>query len=221
VNFKISGSAAGIAFVLSLLIGLISGAGIFALVRALVLAAAFFVIFGGIYWLIRHFLPELLEMSDTGDAIPPAGSLVDISLGGDMEETMPEADVGEYISTEEKEPSEISALEDPTGLDQTDTIGYTNEGGMDKNPVVQENGAEPALSVDTQELMNELPDLESLSSAFSAGGERKGGNLSEFMIDSDGLTGGKLGGSGKPSGLNSEFNTQDMASAIQTILKRE
>jgi hypothetical protein len=221
VNFKISGIIGGLAFVLSLLIGLVSGARVFALVRALIFAAAFFVISGCAYGLILRFLPELLESPDTGDAVPQTGSLVDIALEDDTAEVMPEADVGDYVSTEEKEPSGIAAPDDPSGLDQTDDIGYTNEGDMDKNPAVQENGAEPALLMDTQEMINELPDLESLSSAFSAGGGRKGENLSEFMIDSNGLAGGKPGGSGKPSGLTSEFDTQDMASAIQTILKRE
>jgi hypothetical protein len=204
VNLKISGIIAGIAFVLSLLIGFISGAGIFVLVRALIFAAVFFGISEGAYWLILRFLPELLEPPDNGEA----GSLVDISIGDDSGESLPEVDAGE------------SGFEDPSGLDQKDNIGYTDQENMDKDLVVQEDEAEPALLGNAPELLNELPDLESLSSAFSSGDERRGG-LSEFVISSDSLAEGKPGGSNKPGGLNSEFNTQNMASAIQTILKRE
>jgi hypothetical protein len=221
VNLKISGIISGTAFVLSLLIGLISGAGISAPVRALIFAAVFFVISGGAYWLILHFLPELFENpADDDPVMPQAGSLVDISLGDDSGEDLAEANVGEYISDGEAAPSGIS-LEDPSGLDQTDKISYTDDGMMGENPDVQEDGTGPVLSADIPDLPDELPDLESLSPVFSPGGGRRGGELSEFMISTDGLTGKKPRGNNKPGGLNDEFNPQDMASAVQTILKRE
>lgn len=221
MNLKISGIITGIAFVLSLLIGLIRGVGIFALVRALIFAAVFFVISGGAYWLILRFLPELFDNPGDDDAaMPQAGSLVDISLGDDSGEDLAEANAGEYVSEGEAAPSGISLSEDPSGLDQTDNISYTNDGMMDENPEVQKDGAEPALPADTPDLSDELPDLESLSPVFSSGGERRGEELSEFMISADGLNGKNPRGN-KPSGLNNEFNAQDMASAIQTILKRE
>ncbi|MDR2363681.1 MAG: hypothetical protein LBD65_04625 [Spirochaetaceae bacterium] len=221
MNLKISGIITGTAFVLSLLIGLISGVGILALVRALIFAAVFFVISGGAYWLSLRFLPELFENPDRDDApAPRAGSLVDISLGDDSGEDLAEAHAGEYVLEGEAAPFGISPSENPSGLDQKDNISYTNDGMMDENPEVEENGAGPVLPAGAPDLSDELPDLESLSSVFSSGGERRG-ELSEFMISADGLNGKKPGGNAKPGGLNNEFNVQDMASAIQTILKRE
>lgn len=67
INFKVSGAAAVVAFLLSFLIGLVSRSGMPELiVRPLVFALVFFVLSGAIYYLVSHFLPELLS-SDSGD----------------------------------------------------------------------------------------------------------------------------------------------------------
>ncbi|GHT79819.1 hypothetical protein FACS1894130_09730 [Spirochaetia bacterium] len=83
LNFKWGGIAAGFGFILSLLIGLISGAGIFALARALVIGIVFFILGVGAYMVISRFLSELLEAIPGGKDNP--GSRVDISVGGDDE----------------------------------------------------------------------------------------------------------------------------------------
>ncbi|MDR2630238.1 MAG: hypothetical protein LBC60_04880 [Spirochaetaceae bacterium] len=212
MNFKLSGIAAGIAFVLSLLIGLISGAGILALVRAFILGAIFFILSAGVYRLILHFLPELLESPQDEEDVLPSGSMVDISLEAEPGEEP--ADTGEHTP---EGSSGISSFENPSGLDQKENIEYTNQGGMDKNPPIR--GEESAPSPDSVDLGDELPDLESLSAAFSPGGRGSNEDLSEFIISSDDSTGRKSGD--KSDDLNSDFSTHDMASAIQTILKRE
>lgn len=235
MNLKLSGLAAGLAFVFSLLIGLISGAGILALIRAFIFAALFFALSGAGYWLILRFLPELLNGSGNGSAphfapdnapgeVPPAGSLVDISLGDDEDrENVPEADVGDYISVEEADRSQTSASEDFSGLDQKGNNGYTIEGDIVENPIIAEDGEKPVLPAALSGIPDNLPDLESLSTAFSSGGAKKRGRgaVSEFMITPDGSAGKKSAGGIGVDDLTSEFDAQDMASAVQTILKRE
>ncbi|MDR2758460.1 MAG: hypothetical protein LBB78_03680 [Spirochaetaceae bacterium] len=221
MNFKISGIAAGIAFISSLVIGLISGAGILALVRAFIFAAVFFLLSGGVYWLIIRFLPELLTDPENNEDKHLSGSVVDISLEEDSGYEMPKADVEEYTEEGDEESSEISTFENPSGLDQKDNIEYTNEKGMDKDPSDPTPGTDMGLSVDTSGLTDELPDLESLSAAFSPGGNRQDNEeLSEFIISPDSFPEKKSGGN-KSNGLDNDFSMNDMASAIQTILKRE
>ncbi|MDR2069191.1 MAG: hypothetical protein LBP71_04915 [Spirochaetaceae bacterium] len=218
MNFKLSGIAAGIAFVFSLFIGLISGAGILAIARAFVFAAVFFLLSGGGYWLILRFLPELLTGPENDDEDKEqTGSVVDISLEDNSEDEIPNADVGEYTSGT----AEASTFENPSGLDQKDNIEYTNEGNMDENPSTPTPGAELVLPVDSSGLAEELPDLESLSAVFSPGGNRQDDEeLSEFIISPDSLAEKKTAGSSSDV-LDGDFSTHDMASAIQTILKRE
>jgi hypothetical protein len=227
MNLKLSGVAAGVAFVFSLLIGLISGTGILALVRAFILGVVFFSMAGGLYWLARRFLPDLFEGSGNGsvrnsapDEAPPPGSLLDISLGDEGRDDVPEADVGDYISAAAADSSEISAFEDSAGLDQKGNNGYTIEGDIKENPISGENADGSELPVSPLDVSNDFSDLESLSTAFPSGearGGRKG--VSEFMIASENSAGRKNAGSA--GGLANEFDAADMASAVQTILKRE
>jgi hypothetical protein len=65
-------------------------------------------------------------------------------------------------------------------------------------------------SVDT------LPDLESISGAFNAGSIPLGGSGDTGVSPA-----GSIGGQNKTKGLDEDFNVKEMASAIQTILKRE
>ncbi|MFP3088722.1 hypothetical protein LQZ21_00165 [Treponema sp. TIM-1] len=222
MNFKTSGIAAGIAFVLSLSLGLIRGAGIFALARAFIFAAAFFLLSGGVYWLILRFLPELLEAPGTNEDIQQSGSMVDISLEDDSEDEMPKVDVGEYTPEGAAGASEVSPLENLSGLDQKDNIEYTNEGSMDESPSTSTSGTELTLPADSPGVADELPDLESLSAAFLPGGNRRDDEeISEFIISPDSLAEKKTAESNTSDVLDGDFSAHDMASAVQTILKRE
>jgi hypothetical protein len=82
-NLKWSALAASFGFVLSLLIGLVSGAGVSAFIRALVFAGAFFVLGSFLYWLAGRFLPELMDSSGDEYHGFDLGSQVDISLDDD------------------------------------------------------------------------------------------------------------------------------------------
>ncbi|MDR2516097.1 MAG: hypothetical protein LBC88_01800 [Spirochaetaceae bacterium] len=103
MNFKPGLIAAAAGFMLSLAVGLIAGAGLFAVVRALVFAAFFFVLVSGLGIAVGRFLPELLNLSDpnagygeagygganyggavTGEDGEAAGSRVNIAVEGDV-----------------------------------------------------------------------------------------------------------------------------------------
>jgi hypothetical protein len=216
MNIKISGIAAGIAFGFSLLIGLASGTGIFALIRAFIFAAIFFAISGGAYWLVFRFLPELFEPPENIVDTPQTGSMVDISLEEEPGAAFQGLESGEIAPGGEL--SEESAAENLSGLDQKDNIEYTNEEAMNEIPAY--SGSESKDTPEILGLAEELPDLDSLSAAFSPDGSKKnGGELSEFTISSDSSIEGKP--ADKAGSMADDFSTHDMASAIQTILKRD
>jgi hypothetical protein len=82
-NLKWSALSAVLGFVLSLLLSLISGAGVFALLRALIFGTAFFAVGSLLYWMVKRFLPELLNPEDGDEPGLEPGSHVDISLDDD------------------------------------------------------------------------------------------------------------------------------------------
>ncbi|MDR3337016.1 MAG: hypothetical protein LBT16_07415 [Treponema sp.] len=82
LNFKLGGIAAVFGFALSLIIGLITKNGAFAIVRALTFGIFFFILSNILLMVVRRFLPELLDMgSDLNENHP--GSRINISEGGD------------------------------------------------------------------------------------------------------------------------------------------
>ncbi|MDR1908833.1 MAG: hypothetical protein LBQ35_02835 [Spirochaetaceae bacterium] len=84
INFKLGAVAAALGFLLSLMVGLLTGAGLFALVRALLFGAFFFVLACGLYIAVSRFLPELLELSASPGTENEPGSRVNISVEGDV-----------------------------------------------------------------------------------------------------------------------------------------
>jgi hypothetical protein len=220
-NPKLSGICAGAGFILSFLVGLFSGA-LFPLllIRALIFAAVFFALSSALYAAIQLYLPELLT-GDSGDG-PVLGGQVDISVGDD-------AGAPEGISLESASLGEdlgkFSEKGGDSGGDTLDQIGeavYTGEGYVEEI----QNPPKPALpgglnfSSGEAETVDMLPDLDAMSGVFSSGtvGDQ------EPAADSPA---GSFSGSGSPAktsnkkGINEEFNVQEMASAIQTILKKE
>jgi hypothetical protein len=174
---KISGVAAGIGFILSFLLGIITGVSFpVMLIRAIAFAALFFALVSAGYWVIGRYLPELFDaVLDKAEA-PTLGGQVDISIGDDTAGITPE------FSTEGSLP-DISLddfMENPgesggDTLDQNDEYKYTGMGDLEKTPFNGES----------------LFDIEATS-------EKKG-----------------------PEGEFSGKSAEKMASAIQTILKRE
>jgi hypothetical protein len=125
-NLKWSVLSASLGFVLSLLLSLISGAGIFSLFRALIFGAGFFVVGSLLYWMVKRFLPELLTPEDDGVPGLDMGSQVDISLDDDASAL-------------------ASALRQGTGVNVPD--GVLGVDGLERLA----GGGSPAAEVDSSE----------------------------------------------------------------------
>ena len=227
--------AATAAFILSFLLGIFSGALFWVLlVRAVGFALLFFILVMGARWLLSQFVPELLnpsevdaeeEKADSADHAPGEdhlGKLVDVSV--DDESTM---ETGGGFSVEspgrEAEEEEEFAL----GLDQQGQDGYTGEAGEDTGSVhpATTTAALPSGSVEDIDV---LPDLESLSDSFISpvtegmdNGEDNDTSMSGTYTKSGVPISGGSRGSGKTPKGGDSFDPQEMAKAIQTILKRD
>ena len=200
-NPKLYAVAGGAGFILSLLIGFISGAG---LLIALLLALAFAVIFalfaGGVYWVISQFLPELLS---SGPEEESSGSRVNISVDGDDTEESGDA----------LDPNSDSFGENVLGLDQKNEEGYTSKGEAAEH---LPSGASVSIAVpaagdtDGSGEVDTLPDLDAMAEAFIPA-----------VDDGQSQEASRPSGGNRPEKLDGDFNTKEMAAAIQTILKRD
>jgi hypothetical protein len=219
-NIRVSTFAAGVAFLLSFLAGVISGA-VFpvVLLRALIFAVFFFVLAGGIHILIRKFLPELLA-GEEGEEADPAGSHVDISL--EDPENGVTAGFFDVEGTETPGLADRESPENGMGLDQNGEDDYTDKGegganspdfggGTPEGPAL---GEPPALPLDSG-AVDVLPDLDSIEGTFTS-------SKAEAVEESTDYTPARSpAAKGKTNNAGGEFNPKDLASALQTILKRE
>jgi hypothetical protein len=168
INWRISAFCSGGAFVLSLLIGLVSGNffGI-ALLRALALGVFFGIIGAAGYAAIVRWVPEALTEIATTPVEPPAGEArpdtpsprIDITLPAEQPEFMAAGTAGEaedtidgsFVSFAPQTPREILEAESPKTGDSV-TSGALGS----------------YYSGDISDDVDVLPDLESLSDAFVA-----------------------------------------------------
>jgi hypothetical protein len=224
INIKVSAFAAAAAFVLSLLVGVISGAAVPAVfIRALIFAVFFFILAGGIYIVIEKFLPELLSPGEEN----ASGSQVDITLedpkNGDVSEVFSDTDAeisgepGDISFSEGQDFSEKGA-----GLDQNGEDGYTmrkkaeaNASEPGEGPSEGFSSGESAALPSDSGSVDLLPDLDSMSGAFASSGGEAAEEPADYTSSRKPLA------KGKPSALGGDFPVKDMASALQTILKRE
>jgi hypothetical protein len=226
-DLRASGIAAGIAFVVSFLVGLLSRAAFpVLLVRALGFAVLFFIISGLVYLLISRFLPELLDergLKEEMDLNVP-GSRINISEGG-PQGPVPAVPGMVFAQADDSEEGlgNISALaaapqEDGTapgyvpGLDQGSQSGYTEKSGLELFAEGDDAPAAEAVSMDT------LPDLDSLAGAFLPSSENDEGDTTEYSISAPAKK--PLAGS-KGRKMEGDFNPKDLAAGIRTILKKE
>jgi hypothetical protein len=221
-NPKVSGIFAGAGFVLSFLVGLFSGAQFpLLLIRACIFAAVFFALSSAGYGAIQLYLPELF--SENSRDIPALGGQVDISVGGDD-------DAVEGISLESvglgDDTDKFSENPGDSGGDALDQIGegvYTGEGDVEE---IQEP-SKPALPEELDfssgevETVDMLPDLDAMSGVFNSasGGDREPAGTGAPASSPGGSA--ASGWAPDKKGIDEDFNVQEMASAIQTILKRE
>jgi hypothetical protein len=222
-NFKISGIAAGAAFVLSFVFGLFSGSGILVLVvRALIFAALFFALSCLVIWLTAQFLPELLNPPEDDLGFPVSGSRVDISVGDErISGAFPQdnSEIVDDIAGKPSTPAKTASLP----LDQKRNTGYNEKSVIDGDLESDDSG---------------------LYVGFNSGAESSGGeSFAEALPDMDGMTESSHGsaadtvdtgdmdfdsseprrpksGSKKPE-MAGDFNPKELAQAIRTVLKRD
>ncbi|MDR1597197.1 MAG: hypothetical protein LBR99_05780 [Treponema sp.] len=228
-NPKVSGIAAGIGFILSFLLGIVTGVGLsLLLIRALIFAALFFALVSAGYGAISMYLPELL---DNSGELPGPGSQVDISIGEDEDRdsgiSPGTRSFGEGLNEFTENPGDSGENRDSlpeNTLDQNSEDGYTEKRSLEDvpRPLQAALPVELDLSSGGVDSVDVLPDFDSMSGAFSAGSVPLGGGGESAMGVS---LGGLFDRQGKTSPgkarLEGDFNVQEMASAIQTILKRE
>jgi hypothetical protein len=244
-NLKLSVIAAGAAFVLSFVIGIVSGAEfLYILLRALFSGIVFFSLSVFAYWAISQFIPELLDVAKSSDApldgdddTPLPGSNINISVGPDGEDaeadelppldrlggggegdfSRPETGIG---PREAPEGQKTGNTPENQGLDQTTQNEYTKDTSGVSGAVAVPAGAD----IDT---VDALPDLEVLSTIFAPQEDDEDpAEDAAFVPSEPGETLGAIAGGGdlgkkKSSSAQSDFNVKEMASAIQTILKRD
>ena len=221
-NFKKGGIVAGAAFILSFIIGLISGAGIVAiLLRALIFALLFFALSAFALWLAAQFIPELLDFSEDDPGFPVSGSRVNISVGDDRITGAFPSDHSELVDDIAGRPS-TPANASVLPLDQGKNAGYNDE----------------------SEFGDDLEVLESQEMGFgSTGGTAKRTGPAETLPDMEGLADGVPGSaldginigaigyensqprrpvpSSKKQGMAGDFDPKELAQAIQTVLKKD
>jgi len=203
----------GIGLLLSLIVGLFSGAGFsHSLLRSLIFGAVFFGLGCGIWFLINIFLPELAVSGagEANDTMTP-GSRINIT---ESEKPLPEVfkalDDGEEVGDINDlvngtfRPQEIPQAAAPEnefrGLDQMPEDGYT---GSRSSPV----SANPPEGG--------LPDLDLLAGSFLNSSDESVENFEERPEPVRRPTGNK------PQTFKGDFDPKDLAKGIQTILKED
>jgi hypothetical protein len=203
-NPKLGAFAAGFAFILSLLIGLVNGSSLPALfLRPLILAILVFGLSVFISLLINRFLPELL------DTKPPA---LDIAPGSriDIREEAPAVPGGFYARPDDSD----EGLDDIS--DRVATVPDADEGidPESQNGYTEERRESAPIGTDGFDV---LPDLESLAGAFLPSSGNKADDAEEYQSADAPL---KPVGN-KPRKLDGDFNPKDLAAGIRTILKKQ
>ncbi|MDR0600202.1 MAG: hypothetical protein LBG84_09025 [Treponema sp.] len=232
-HVKVCAAAGGAAFILSLLVGLISGAGLaILLIRALAFAVLFFALFFLIFRLVEQFVPELLNPAGE-DMDPEApGSRVNISL-----ESVPVTGAFPMDASDAVDDISGPPFRDAAApLDQDKNPGYTESQGPaddlgsfsiglddglvledspEKAPGSQPGPAAPRLILDEGEEI--LPDIDSLAAPFVSPPGNTGPG--RFTIDSP--EPGKSPVRAGKKGLEGDFSPKELAQAIQGVLKKD
>jgi hypothetical protein len=216
-NFKAGGIAAGAAFALSLLIGLVSGTGFLALLlRALFFGALFFGLSCLIFWLLGQYVPELLSGAEDDLGIPVSGSIVNIQEGP-VAGAFPQ-DSSDLVDDIGGRPS-ARTRQNPgdTPLDQEEKVDYTDTQDISDGPGNLSSGgfagSSPASSG-----AEAFPDMDGLSETFTPQpGEFDAGAVS-FDTPEPGRPRSSLGSG---TTLKGDFNPKELAQAIQTVLKKD
>jgi hypothetical protein len=237
-DVKISAIIAGLAFIISFLLGMVTGASFPVLViRPLIFAVLFFVIAGIIYFLVSHFLPELLDegrneivrpddILNPGSRInitedEPAGPAVYAAPPDDSEDNL--GNISDLLT---KGRVARPPKTDFPGLDQHGEDRYTrsdsgsvedrNDGGSAESGSAMPKTA--AVS-DPVESMDVLPDLDTMARAFLPDSGEDEADTTEYSASDDSPKRPAAGSRGKK--MEGDFNPKELAAGIRTILKKE
>ena len=238
-NLKISGIAAGTAFIFSVIIGMISRSSFPVLIlRALAFSALFFVISGFIRVLVSRFLPELLEEGGMDDTVPRPGSRINITEGNDYYQG-----ISPEVSQEYPKPSVIGAQPDDsedglgnisdllgrsglnlvdnpgTGMDQNGPDGYTDNGELGApSAAYPGKGQADGDDVNIPASVDVLPDLESMAGAFSPATGYGDSETTEYSVSAPAK---KPSLKDKAPEWSGDFNAKELAAGLRTILNKE
>ena len=205
-NIRWSAIAGGFAFILSLLISLVSGAGIFSLVRAGIFGGIFFILGSGVYWAISMFLSDLFDRA----APEPARAKVDITLEGD-DGLIAESGMDGLADL-------VGDASNPTVLDQLDEDAYNASEGLEEAPGPRNAGSFGyAIPIDGLDSIDTLPNFEGASAMQPLAVEE----TMENPINPPPPERRPSVNSAQPAELDGDFQAKEIAQAIQTILKRE
>jgi len=242
INFRVSGIAAGVAFVLSLVIGLMSGTAFSAiLLRAFVFALVFFALSGLGFWLVSRYLPELLGGAEAGGGgdiddfdISVPGSRVNISVGetpvegafpGDASEDLDNID-GKSSAGSNTADNNTAFFSEPADLQTAGSQAESSQ--VENSPLDQEKKTEYNQKGDftddigslvdpetfEKEMEEELPDMGNIGEGFAE---------SEQSMEAENFDAPpepRRSSSKKPA-LADDFNPKELAKAIQTVLKKD
>ena len=221
-NFKICGIAAGIAFILSIILGLFGGVGFLALIlRAIIFAAVFFALSCFIFWLLAQFVPELLSGGDDDLGFPAAGSRVDISLGdGGITGAFPtdSSDLVDDIGGRPSTPKKAASLP----LDQEDGAGYNANGEAAGD--LKDAGGGMAFGASYGGMSGRkgsgdtLPDMDSLAGSVP---ESAADMVNAGDIGFDSFEPRRPKSSSRKSEMAGDFDPKELAQAIQTVLRKD
>jgi len=229
INFRVSGIAAGAAFVLSLVIGIMSGTAFsVTLLRAFVFALVFFALSGLGVWLVSRYLPELLSGAEAGGGddlddydISAPGSRVDISEGEiPIEGAFPEdaSDAVDDIAGSPSAGSHAAPSREPafsqaesSPLDQEKKTGYNQDRDItdDIGSLVDQGDFEEGRA-------EALPDMGSIGENFTEGESGQSAEADSFAPPEE----PRRVSSKKPT-MADDFNPKELAKAIQTVLKKD
>ena len=243
LDLKVSSIIAGIAFFLSLLIGLFSRSTMPALIlRPIIFAVLFFIVSTLIKFLVGHFLPELLEDSSP-DIIPGSrvnlteesevGFPLEVSSPGQASSAAPgPAFAGAKPEDSGDEVGDISDLfksrfEDKgfsAGMDQIAEDDYTEKGmedfgsGKGKDEWAhtdQRASSKPSLGFSDSE--ESLPDLDSMAGAFVSSSSDENPDTVEYSVS----TPARKPSSNKAQAWTGDFNAKEIAAGLRTVLNKD
>jgi len=128
-NFRISGIIAGIAFVISFIIGLVSHVSLpLLIIRSLILTVVFFILVNLIYFVIKSFLPELLDKDGLEEDMGLlAGSRINITEGDTQDTQADESDNSAELSRGGAQAGTKQAFMGAQADDSDDGLGNISE----------------------------------------------------------------------------------------------